>query len=40
MLSDALTLADQSSLPPEIGARLQEVLTLLENHREGRGDSA
>jgi len=31
-LNDALHLADSLELPPEIGARLQEVIDLVEGH--------
>lgn len=31
LLSEALRLADQMELPPEIGARLQEVIDLAES---------
>jgi hypothetical protein len=31
LLSEALGLADRMELPPEIGARLQEVIDLAEN---------
>ena len=30
MLSEALTLADALALPPEVGARLQEVIDMVE----------
>jgi hypothetical protein len=35
LLNEALALADRTGLPPEIGARLQEVIDLV----EGCGDA-
>lgn len=34
LLDEALALADLLSLPPEIGARLQEVIDLTDNQRD------
>ena len=38
LLSDSLALVDKLKLPPDIGARLQDVIDAVESHTSAKAD--